>query len=313
MKKILLLLVGIVLLGASTTYADEVDELLAQADKLFNELEYQKAIGIADQILQTPNVAPEKIVEAYRIKGLSLSGDDRIDDAFMIFRRLLAIDPSYRLSKDVSPRLAAPFYQAAAIAGEEGVVELVHIEPTNISSLAGLKLSCHLKSNPYNLVYQVRMRYRTPANDVTGELKADTDGKKGPVEFEIPKDIKAKALLYHFEALNKYGGVLGRAGSGSHPFRVMASEGTAVAAKDESADGSTKEDQAATAATTPAPDGLRDDGDEQDSGKAPYWKTWWFWTAVGGGVAVIAGTAIGISMASGGSDTYTYQIKAGIE
>ncbi len=309
--KNLLVLVSILLLGTCVARADEVDELLAQADKLFNELEYQKAIKIADQILQTPNVTPEKIVEAYRVKGLSLSGDDRIDDAFMVFRRLLAIDPNYRLSKDVSPRLAAPFYQAAAIAGEEGVVELVHIEPTNVTSLAGLKLTCHLKANPYNLVHQLRLRYRTPANDVTGELKADTDGKKGPVQFVIPKDIKAKALLYHFEALNKYGGVLGRAGSGSHPFRVMASEGAIVAAKDNTSKASTKEDQAAAAATTPPPDELRYDGDEESS-ETPYWKTWWFWTAVGGGVAVITATAIGISMASGGSDTYTYQIKAGI-
>ncbi len=310
MKKILIV-ASIVLLGASTVHADEVDELLAQADKLFNELEYQKAIGIADQILQTPNVPPEKIVEAYRIKGLSLSGDDRIDDAFMIFRRLLAIDPNYRLSKDVSPRLAAPFYQAAAIAGEEGIVELVHIEPTNVTSLGGLKLTCHLKANPYNLVQKVRMRYRTPANDVTGELMADTDGKKGPVEFKIPEEIKAKALLYHFEALNKYGGVLGRAGSGSHPFRVMASEGTAVAATDENAN-KTEQEQAAAAATTPPPDELRDE-DKGDTGKPPYWKTWWFWTAVGGGLAVITGAAIGISMASGGSDTYTYQIRADLE
>lgn len=319
----LTVLACVMVLLAPVAQADEIDELLAQAERLFNELEYNKAIKIADRILETPDVGPEKLVEAYRIKGLSLSGDDRIDDAFMVFRQLMAIKPRYQLSKDVSPRLAAPFYQAAAIAGEEGVVELAHIEPGDVQKLAGLELTCHVKANPYKMIKQIRLRYRTPENEVTGEMKQPMTGKKAALVFRLPDDLKTEALLYHFEALNEHGGVVGRSGSGAHPYRLQVTKGAAVAAADSgggegdsgdsvaAAGGSDdpKADDAARAATTPPPDDLRDDDNSSSAAGKPFWKTWWFWTAVGGGVAVIGGaTAAGIVL-SGGNDSNTYQIS----
>lgn len=319
MMRSLTVLACVLVLLAPVAQADEIDELLAQAERLFNELEYNKAIHIADRILQTPDVSPEKLVEAYRIKGLSLSGDDRIDDAFMVFRQLMAISPRYQLSKDVSPRLAAPFYQAAAIAGEEGVVDLAHIEPADVTKLAGLELTVHVKANPYKMIKQIRLRYRTPENEVTGELKQPMTGKKADLTFRLPDDLKTEALLYHFEALNQYGGVVGRSGSGAHPYRLQVTKGAAVAAGDTgdgsgtvaAADGSDdpKADDAARAATTPPPDDLRDD-DNASAGSKPFWKTWWFWTAVGGGVAVIAGATTAGVLLSGGDSKYTYQIRA---
>jgi len=308
----LTVLVCAVMLLASVARADEIDELLAQAERLFNELEYNKAIKIADRILQTPDVSPEKLVEAYRIKGLSLSGDDRIDDAFMIFRRLMAINPRYQLSKDVSPRLAAPFYQAAAIAGEEGVVELAHIEPAQTSKLAGLELTCRVKANPYGMIKQVRLRYRTPENKLTGELKQPMTGKIADLTFRLPDDLQTDALLYHFEALNQYGGVIGRSGSGAHPYRLQVTKPVVAAADSGDAAAGTgsdaKADEAAQAATGAPPDDLNE-GDT-GSGETPFWKTWWFWTAIGGGVAVVTGTAVGVTLATGGKDTYTYRIRA---
>ncbi len=326
------LMIGLVvaLLSAPTARADESDDKLARAERLFNELEYDKAIQVADEVLSSPDVGPAALVEAYRIKGLSLSGDDRIDDAFMVFRRLMAINPRYQLSKDISPRLAAPFYQAAAIAGEEGVVDLAHIEPDSVGQLGGLELACHVKANPYNMIREVRLRYRTPAEELTGELREPMQGKKAKLTFTLPVELSAAALLYHFEALNQHGGVLGRSGSGGQPYRVQVEPGalaaagttdspgdgsgsgggTVVASGDEPPVSDPQADQAAAAATSPPPDDLRDDSGA--SGDQPFWKTWWFWTAVGGGVAVITATAVGVAVGTGGSTDYTYQVRAGL-
>lgn len=327
------LMIGLViaLLSTATAGADESADKLARAERLFNELEYDKAIQVADEVLSSPDVGPDKLVEAYRIKGLSLSGDDRIDDAFMVFRRLMAINPRYQLSKDISPRLAAPFYQAAAIAGEEGVVELAHIEPDSVTQLGGLELVCHVKANPYNMIREVRLRYRTPAEELTGELREPMQGKKAKLTFTLPAELSADALLYHFEALNQHGGVLGRSGSGGQPYRVqvepaaVAAAGTAAGPGDDSGSGGgavvaggddqsgsdPQAEQAAAAATSPPPDDLRDDRGAS-SGDQPFWKTWWFWTAVGGGLAVITATAVGVAVGSGGSTDYTYQVRAGL-
>ncbi len=279
------------------------DDRLAKADKLFNELEYDQAIDLAEQILQSPDAGPEELVQAYRIKGLSLSGKDQIEDAYLMFRELVAINPHYRISSDVSPRLAAPFYQAVATAVEFGAIELVHQAPTGMQTLAGAELTCSMKANPFGMIHSIRLRYRTPSQELTVDAKQALE-KKTTLTFKLPEDLTADAVLYHFEALNRNGGVLARSGSGAQPHRLQT---TSTSVDVEAATGETSPTESAALAVEPVdPDAAATD--PVDS--SPVWyKTWWFWTAVGAVVVVGAtATAIGISV-GGGSDTDTYHFQ----
>ena len=291
------------------------DDRLRKAEKLFNELEYDQAINLADKVLQSPDAGPDELIQAYRIKGLSLSGKEQLEDAYLVFRELVAISPSYRISSDVSARLAAPFYQAAATSAEHGHIELLHQAPTGLKSLSGQKLVCSLKVNPFGMVHTIRLRYRTPAQQMTVDIKRALE-KKIVVTFNMPKNLTGGVVLYHFEALNSYGGVLSRSGSGARPHRLQttsmpvveapAEETTPVPVVEAPAEEPPAAEIAALSvdpidpdATTAAP---------VDSSTAWY-KTWWFWTVVGVAVAgATAGTVIGVTM-SGGSDGINYHVQ----
>lgn len=276
------------------------EDLVGQADRLFNDLEYDRAIEVADQVLQSPESGPEQLLEAYRIKGLALSGKDEFETAYMVFLELVAIDPQFRISPDISPRLAAPFYQAVATSADQLRIVLEHPAPKPAEKLAGLELICRVPTNPHDMVHSVRLRYRTPARELTGDLKLPLQDT-GDLVFRLPADLVAESILYHFEALNQYGGVLVRQGSGSQPHRLRASKAppqvaAAVKPKAESRPG-------------PIPPKPISPDSEPD-GLAPAWyETWWFWTSVGGVVVVGLAVGLGVGLSSSGFDTYTYQIR----
>ncbi len=294
----------LVLIIGLTLAADvRADDLVTQADRLFNDLEYDRAIEVADQVLQSAVSGPEQLLEAYRVKGLALSGKDEYEAAYMNFLELVAIDPQYRISPDVSPRLAAPFYQAVATSAEQKRITLEHTTPRPEPKLAGQKLVCRVVSNPQDLIDSVRLRYRTPARELTGDLKLPLEDDPVLV-FKLPDDLVADSILYHFEALNKYGGVLAREGSGSQPLRLKAQPAPAPVVAEAGPRTGPK------ASPTPRPIAPEPISTYSGPEPAPQWyQTWWFWTAVGGVVVVGLAVGLGVGLSSSGFDTYTYQVQ----
>lgn len=277
------------LLAASPAAAEETGHL-ERAISLFEEMEYDAARQAAERALASPRSGPGELLRAYRIQGLCLSALGQDDAALEAFSRLLAIDPAFRLSADVSPKLAAPFYQAVAMARSRKPILLRHPRPEPGETLGGTVLRIALKSNPFGMVREVRMRFVTPGGGNEKQMTASVSGTT-TLGMRLPRDLAARAVRYYFEAVNQHGGVLARKGSRDQPFELrarLAPLPTPVPSTPVST---------APAGTTSAPGKTVPEPDRDEP--TPWYKSWWFWTTVS---VVIVGSTTGAILASEAPD-----------
>lgn len=270
---------------------------LVQAEKYFKRLEYRQAIKSAEKALNQRNADHKSLVAAYRMRGLCFAAIGKTKKAVAAFSRLLAIEPSFRLSKMVSPKLTPAFYQALGLASDRKPIRLFHDPPHEPQSIAGLHLSVLLESNPFQMVSAVRLRYRVadaPEQRISKNIKGT-----GQVLFSLPKELSGRRLSYFFEALNTRGGVLLVDDAGGQAFAINLKPKPQLQ----------KQPVAALSAPAVEPPPLQPSDTHSTTvvmpAGTPWYKSWWFWTAVG---VVAAGAATGTALAltAGGSSSGTY-------
>jgi tetratricopeptide (TPR) repeat protein len=259
-------------------------DALAEARQKLENLDFPGALEASERALESPQAGPAELVDAYRIKGLSLSALHRMEESRAAFTKLLSIDPKFLISADISPKLSAPFQQALVKARELEPISLVHIPAGPRKNPQLNELSVKLKSDPHSLVKQLRACYRTGTGPWSRTPPVEVSQ---PGSFTLPLPAKAPStdVWYYFEALTAAGGVLARAGNRDQPFRA---EPAAVAKAPE------------PFAAPPVAGGTYED-EHRDRG--PEWyQSWWFWTAVG---AVVVGASVGIyaGVATGGDES----------
>jgi hypothetical protein len=280
----------------------QASDRLKPADALLEDLDFIGALDAAHKVLSASDAQPDELVAAYRVEGLSLSALGKLDESMEVFKKLLSIDPTFQISPDISPKLAAPFYQAMAISREIKPISLKFDKPE-----VGAKFTVKLESDPYGLVNAVRLVHR-----IEGQAwhRAEGVAISGPGEVIVPQpaDAEGKQVQVFFEALTTTGGVLSRVGSEKKPFLVGTKAAAVVAAADPVGDVDTGD---GPGGGTVNPDAIPDQDDsplrDEPSGggaSVTWYKTWWFWTAVG---AVVVGTAVGVGVGvssggGGGSD-----------
>src|SRR5687768_8144239 len=105
---------GTVLRGEQAPVGSEAD--LAEGQRLFEELDYEHAVPLLSRaIIALEPMAPQQpqartaLVSAYGMRARALFGLDDPAKAQDDFRALLALDPSYALSGQISPRVVALF------------------------------------------------------------------------------------------------------------------------------------------------------------------------------------------------------------
>jgi len=284
--------VAVLLFCLIPAFARAQDDL-KKAEQLFEDLQYEQALRQVEETLKSPRRGPSELVAAYRIKGLSLSALGRTRKALEAFRMLLAIDPDYQLKGVKSPKLNAPFFQAAGMTKQQGGIVLEHQPPRSGPSLAGLVLAIELKSDPMNMVRKVRMRF-WPEGKKPLQMSLEV---KGPriVKMRLPLDFKDKQVNYYFEAVNAYGGVLARRGSAYQPLQIKARPGGASAQVAKQPDNGKPLIVKATPVEIPPPELPP----SKENGTKAWYQSWWFWTAVG---VVVVGAATGTALALSGDD-----------
>jgi hypothetical protein len=282
---------------------------LQEATRLLDNMEYKRAIKSADRVLKSPKSGPHELMAAYRIKGLSLSALGKADRSLAAFKRLLAIDPSFRLSPDTSPKLAAPFYQAVAMLGSQKGIELRHDPPEPAGALAGLELKVALKSDPHRMVKTIQLWFHTDLDGKERRMVARTN-KPGTVVMKLPAGLLAGQIRYYLKATNRHGGILARIGSRQEPLVLTAAKVEAPAGVPVAPAPAPAETPAPVKTPEPPPppealSPLADLGGEEPEPAPAWYQTWWFWTAAGVATAMIVGgivLAADSPMAAGSAD-----------
>jgi len=264
---------------------------LDKASKFFRQTDYRKALKWVQKALQDKDARPQNLIDAYRIQGLSFAARGKNKAAVDSFRKLLAIDPEFRLSKSISPKLTPPFYQAVGMAAEVKPISMIHSPPKEVEKTADLELKTELVSNPFNLVRVVRLKYQVLGVS-EGQIQVDVKGV-GVLSFRFPKNLEADEIIYFFEAANKHGGTLAVLNNKGQPFAIAKKKApepvvfvSPVIRKDP---------------LIGDPAHLPKDGQDGLNGATPWYKTWWFWTTVG--VVVVGAAATGTAIALSGGDS----------
>jgi len=260
------------------------------ADDLLHKMSYRKALVEVEAILAAPDSGPSELVAAYRIKGLSLAALNRKPESVEAFRRLLAIEPAFRLPKSISPKLRTPFYQAVGMAVDQKPIAIEHTPPEAGQRLGGTRLRARLTADPLKMVRGLRFRYLSAGRDK--ELSVLVDGPK-TVSFKLPDRFEGEVFRYWVEAFNEHGGVLAAAGSRAEPFELKPKPKPApiMASAQPGPDPAAA---VASGATSPPPEETAD-----EPGGSSWYRSWWFWTVVG---VVVAGAVTGgvLAGSSGG-------------
>jgi hypothetical protein len=276
-----------------------------EATQLFRKQEYVRVQQVAEQVLKSAEAGPKELTEAYRWQGLALAAQGKTAEAVQAFRRLLAIEPGYELPKGTSPKLTAPYFQAAGMARNSEGIQLQHQPPEAGKALGGQVLEVTVKADPLGMIKGVRLRYWTAGGKP--EQVAQPVSGPGKVGFQLPPGFEAREAKYTFEGLNESGGVLAQAGGLGSVFSLQARGGTmtVVAPPPPKLD----VDQSAAKQQEPLSLPKEKPADRRDSRATPWYKTWWFWTAVGVAVAGAAtGTAVALTSGGGSGNKTLYEI-----
>lgn len=279
-----------------------------QANDLFGKMRYVKALQVAERALEDPNNGPLDLVAGYRILGLCQAALGKTKKALDTFRKLLAIDPSFRFSREISPKLAAPFYQAVAMVQGGDHIALAHQPPESPASLQGLHLEAKLQANPFGMVEAIRFRFRLDTEEKE-RMIVNKIGDPSPLEAKIllPAGLKAYKISYFFEAANEFGGTLARAGSYNQPFHLQAkltpkpliAPVPPVVKKKKPLPKIVLPVKTPEPIVPPPPKRPEVKDDKENGQAAAWYQTWWFWTAVG---VVVAGAATGVVLATTGGE-----------
>ncbi len=309
------------------------------AEQLLAKMEYKKALNVVGRIMKSPRSQPQDLAAAYRLQAMCMIGLGKTKKAIESFRKLLAIQPSYRMPMEASPSTKAPFYKAQSMGGMKPIA-LSHKVPELARQLAGRKLHLMVESNPFGMIHAIRLRFKIENRRKWRTLKVKVK-RAGRVTLVLPKKLRVSKIRYFFEAVNRKGGVLARAGSKDHPFipgrsskapevaaapaePAKASEVKAAPPEPAKAEKGPKEKTAKTAdlldfettakeekmaevpkqvvESTPVvpPESRASDVDKKRE-EGVWYQTWWFWTAAGVVVAGVA-TGVAVGVTAGDSD-----------
>jgi hypothetical protein len=253
---------------------------LQDATRHLDIMEYKKALKAADRVLMSPDSGPHELVAAYRIKGLSLSALGKANRSLLAFRKLLAIDPTFRLSDDLSPKMAAPFYQAVAMLRTQKGLKFEHRPPLPPAALAGSTLKISLKSDPLRMVKAIELRFSTDLDRKERKMVARIKKPK-TVAMKLPAGLTAGEIRYYFKATSKHGATLAYVGTKQKPF-VLAIEEVEAPARMVVAEVPPPEPPSPVESLT----------QKKEEPVAPWYKTWWFWTAAGVATAMVVGGVV---------------------
>jgi hypothetical protein len=200
--------------------ANAGDEL-QRAQDLMKRMKFDQAMALVDGVLQNSHSQPEDLVGAYWIHGLCHSARGQLGQAILAFRKLLSIQPDFVMS-GVSPKQAAPFYQAVAEAREKGQqpIRLSHKPPSSAAAKdpGPLTLLVNLEADPFRLVGTIRLKLRSgDAPPLNVESPADGPGQ---VIVQVPTNLRNRELDYWLEARTRHGGLVTSAGGPHSPFRL---------------------------------------------------------------------------------------------
>lgn len=209
------------------------DVLLKQAEKLYEQLEYEKALHTLTKVHSSPEVTPIQRARAYLFMAVCFTALGRTTDAIAAFTEVLKRKPKFRLPPGVSPSIRATFndaLKAMKLPEKAPTPGPAKAQPVSIDSKSAfrvllgtpLKISISL-SDPSRRVTDLVVQWRRRGGPDYSKLKLDFKPGAEAAEAILPTAMigdKAGLLVYYVEAHDSAGRTIARSGTEEDPFEV---------------------------------------------------------------------------------------------
>lgn len=197
----------------ATSSTATAPELIAQAQKLYDSLEYDKVAPLAAQALAHPQITLEEKLVAYQLQGsaLAIIGDPTVAEGS--FSLLLSMRPDFALPEDTPPKIKSVFAgvkatvdanrraTAAAFRKElAATIELSGALPAQTAGGRPVRFELGVV-DPRGVVKSVRVQYRKRGEAEFLSLPLGRDPKAGSWTGAVPGEWTANDAGFVMEVV----------------------------------------------------------------------------------------------------------------
>jgi hypothetical protein len=206
-------------LGATAPGASaEPSPDISAVEEAYREVDFEAVRQRAAGAIRAGGHTPAEMARLEFLLGVSSAALGLQEDARAAFIRLLGIDPTQKLDRELSPRLRAPYLEARGFWS---------------SNRERLTLSTRLESNalnitlsdPAKMVNRVRLRMRAAGQrEYLDSLRA----ARPALQVAIPENAEDRDVELAVALLDQFGNVVSEQGSETEPMLVRRQSATAL-------------------------------------------------------------------------------------
>jgi hypothetical protein len=191
---------------------------LAEAERAYQAVDFPATHSAAQRALEAGGATLEQTARLYVLLGISAAAQGNAEEAKQDYLIALAINPTFKLDKGLSPKIRDPYLEAQGYWAAAS-------ERLSLSAKPGSDREHLIVSlvDPASLVTRVELRIEAPGVLPRDSFQLDTSAV---TRFTLPAGLPTRGYEYAARALDKNGNVLAEFGTDADPQLVSAPNST---------------------------------------------------------------------------------------
>jgi len=198
-----------------TTPVRAQSSAVSEAEKAYQAVDFPATHVLAKRALEAGGESREQTARLYVLLGISAAAQGDAEEAKTNFVVALAVNPSLKLDKGLSPKVREPYLEAQGYWSASPDRLTLNAKPGS----DGEHLIVELR-DPANLISKVELRIAAPG---TAKRPSFTLPAAAATRFALPAALRGHDYEYTLRALDRFGNVLSERGSDADPELVRAS------------------------------------------------------------------------------------------
>jgi len=187
---------------------------LADAERAYQSVDFPGAHALAKKALEAGGSDREQTARLYVLLGISAAAQGDAEEAKADFVVALAVKPSLKLDKGLSPKVRDPYLEAQGYWAASSDRLTLHAKPASDRDHLVVQLR-----DPANLVRKLELRIAAQGAPTRPAFEL----KVAPTtRFMLPATLRGRSYEYTLRALDRFGNVLAERGSDADPELVRA-------------------------------------------------------------------------------------------
>jgi hypothetical protein len=217
MKKLACPLIALSLCLSASAFAEpqSLHTALVAAERAYQDVDFPSTREQAQRALEAGGGSPEETARLHVLLGISAAALGDAETAKPHFIAALAIDPTLRLDKNLSPKIRDPYLEAQGFWSTASERLSLRAAPSGDGAHIVVRLQ-----DPASLVSKLELRVA----DAGAREQSQVLREPAPeTRFSVPAPLAERDYEYVLRALDRFGNVLSERGSDADPLLVRRS------------------------------------------------------------------------------------------